>query len=79
MCGSDKESRRTGLRYHGQTSRRGPPIAGWAEMSDWAERTQRPRHARSQSLLPLGSIHLLALWLKIRLYFSCCLQGSVDS
>jgi len=52
-----------------------PPTSDWAEMADWAERTQRPRHARSQSLLPLGSIRLLAFRLKILLYFSCCLQG----
>ena len=29
-----------GLRYHGQTNRRGRPVGGWAEMSDSAERTQ---------------------------------------
>ena len=52
-----------------------PPTSDWAEMADWAERTQRPRHARSQSLLPLGSIRLLAFRLKILLYFSCCLRG----
>jgi hypothetical protein len=52
-----------------------PPTSDWAEMADWAERTQRPRHARSQSLLPLGSMRLLAFRLKILLYFSCCLQG----
>jgi hypothetical protein len=54
-----------------------PPTSDWAEMADWAERTQRPRHARSQSLLPFGSIRILAFRLKILPYFSCCLQGSL--
>jgi hypothetical protein len=53
-----------------------PPTSDWAEMADWAERTQRPRHARSQSLLPFGSIRILAFRLKILPYFSCCLQGA---
>lgn len=46
-----------------------PPTSDWAEMADWAERTQRPRHARSQSLLPFGSIRILAFRLKILPYF----------
>ena len=54
-----------------------PPTSDWAEMADWAERTQRPRHARRLYLLPLGSIRILAFWLKIPLYFSCCLQGGL--
>jgi hypothetical protein len=37
----------------------------------------RPRHARFLYLLPLGLIRLLALRLKILLYFSCCLQGGL--
>ena len=36
-----------------------------------------PRHARRLYLLPLGSIRVLAFWLKILLYFSCCLQGGL--
>jgi hypothetical protein len=35
-----RQSRHAGPRYHGQTNRRGRPVAGWAEMSDWAEPTQ---------------------------------------
>jgi hypothetical protein len=37
----------------------------------------RLRHARCLYLVPLGLIRLLALRLKILLYFSCCLQGGL--
>jgi hypothetical protein len=79
LRGSGKESRHAGLRYHGQTNRRGRPIAGWAEMSDWAERTQTRGRGMPAALylLRLGLIRLLALRLKILLYFSCCLQGGL--
>ena len=71
----EKPPRRPAVLWPNEPER--PPTSDWAEMADWAERTQRPRHARSQSILPLGSIHLLAFRLKILLYFSCCLQGSL--
>jgi hypothetical protein len=71
----EKAPRRPAVLWPNEPER--PPTSDWVEMADWAERTQRPRHARSQSLLPLGSIHLLAFRLKILLYFSCCLQGSL--
>ena len=55
-CGSGNESPHTSLRYYGQTNRRGRPVAGWAEMSDWAERTQSRGTHDACHLLPLGSI-----------------------
>ena len=78
MRGSGKQSRHAGLRYYGQTNRRGRPRQiGRKWQIGQNEPRGRPRHARSQSLLPLGSIRLLAFRLKILLYFSCCLQGSL--
>ena len=46
-----------------------------AHRHDVGQTNPSPRHRRSQSLLPLGSMRLLAFRLKILLYFSCCLQG----
>lgn len=76
MRGSGKQSRHAGLRYYGQTNRRGRPRQiGRKWQIGQNEPRGRPRHARSQSLLPLGSPRLLAFRLKILLYFSCCLRG----
>jgi hypothetical protein len=70
----EKPPRRPAVLWPNEPER--PPTSDWAEMAVGQNKPRgRPRHARSQSLLPLGSIRLLAFRLKSLLYFSCCLQG----